>query len=130
VHGPLELSLLLLLEHSLEILIHRAVVEAEVLPILMIAEDRGDIVEKFILHISELPREVHTCRDHDMIRAIVLRIVLETFEVRGRVQLDLLVVVEELVLNLRFDLEADPLVHATRSVVQLVHDMCENTMIA
>jgi hypothetical protein len=65
-----------------------------------------------------------------MIRAIVLRIVLETFEVRGRVQLDLLVVVEELVLNLRFDLEADPLIHATRGVVQFVHDMCENTMIA
>jgi len=130
VHWPLELSLLLLLEHSLEILIHRAVVEAEVLPVLMVAEDRGDIVEKFILHVSELPRKVHTCRDHDMIRAIVLRIVLETFEVGGRVQLDLLVVVEELVLNLRFDLEADPLVHATRRIVQLMHDMRENTMIA
>jgi hypothetical protein len=76
VHGPLELSLLLLLEHRLEILIYRAVVEAEVLPILMAAEDSCDIVEKFILHISKLPREVHTCRDHDMIRAIVLRIVL------------------------------------------------------
>ena len=76
VHGPLELSLLLLLEHRLEILIYRAVVEAEVLPILMAAEDSGDIVEKFILHISELPREVHTCRYHDMIRAIVLRVVL------------------------------------------------------
>ena len=121
---------MLLLEHSLEILIHRAVVEAEVLPVLMVAEDRGDIVEKFILHVSELPRKVHTCRDHDMIRAIVLRIVLETFEVGGRVQLDLLVVVEELVLNLRFDLEADPLVHATRRIVQLMHDMRENTMIA
>jgi hypothetical protein len=76
MHGPLELSLLLLLEDRLEILIYRAVVEAEVLPILMAAEDSGDIVEKFILHISELPREVHTCRYHDMIRAIVLRVVL------------------------------------------------------
>jgi hypothetical protein len=130
VYGPLELNLLLLLEHSLEILIHRAVVEAEVLPILMIAEDRCDIVEIFILHICELPRKVHTCRDHDMIRAIVLRVVLETFELGGGVQLYLLVVVEKLVLNLRLDLEADPLVHTTRRVVQLVHDMCENTMIA
>jgi hypothetical protein len=76
VHRPLELSLLLLLKHSLEILIYRAVVEAEVLPTLMIAEDSRDIVEKFILHISELPREVHACRDHDMIGAIVLCIVL------------------------------------------------------
>ena len=76
VKGPLELSLLLLLEHRLEILIYRAVVEAEILPILMAAENSCYIVEKLILHISELPREVHTCRDHDMICAIVLSIIL------------------------------------------------------
>lgn len=100
MHWPLELILLLLLEHSLEILIYSAVVEAEVLPILVIAEDCCDIVEKFVLHISELPREVHTCRDHDMIRAIVLRVVLETLEIWGRVQLYLLVDIVELALNL------------------------------
>lgn len=76
VHRPLELSLLLLLEYRLEILIYSAVVEAEIFPIFMAAEDSCDIVEKIILHISELPREVHTCRDHDMICAIVLSIIL------------------------------------------------------
>ncbi len=45
----------------------------------MISEDFRDIIEKLVLNMRELPREIHSSSDHDMICTIVFGIVLQAW---------------------------------------------------
>ena len=95
----------------------------------MISESGSDIIEKCVINMGELPSKVHTCSNHYMVSSITLGVAFETSQVGLCVLLNRLKVIVELALNLLLYYITRPLVHATGGVVELVHNMGEDTVV-
>ena len=93
-------------------------------------KDCGDIFEIGKINFCKLECKIHSCCYHDMIRLIVRSILLKTVNSVLWIALNLIIRSFELRLNKLFLGIAGPLSQSTRSIIELMHYMGEDTIIS
>lgn len=100
VHAPLKFLKFLLGLNSSHILIDCAKLEPKIPATLCIGKGSGNILKELVVDMCLLPREVHPRGYHDMISAVMVRVVSKARHIDIRVVMNVQVLIEELLLYL------------------------------
>lgn len=130
VDRPFKFGFPLSFLNSCEILIDSAVLEHKLFAKCVRPEDLSYVIEKLVVNMGKLPSEVHASCYHDVVSLIVLGIVLQTSEKNFWVIFYLCVLVEKLILHLHLNCEACPLIHTAGGIIELMHNVSEDRMVA
>ena len=130
IDRPFKFQFFLFFHYCFEVIIDGAINEFKFPSIWRSLCNCSDVIKKIKVYICELPSKIHSSCYHDMVRFIMNRIGLKTPEKRFRLCSNNFCHVLKMGLHLRFNLVVCPLIHSTWSVIQLVHNMSEDTMLA
>ena len=127
---PFHIDFLLPLLYRLHIIIHCAKKESELRRLLLVSEYFSNIFKEVKVDFSKLVSEVHSSSDHYMVGFIVWSILFQTFECSLWIIFNIVKLSEELWENSSIWLLARPLAHSTRSIIQFMHYMSKDIVIA